>query len=336
MNEYHTFSGESESFEKLALTEDEADTITELGLTPEDLFNLLNGPHLAEGSYALIFELPDSNSQLIAKAWKNPKNDSERAANENVALRLLRIRDFKNAPKLKGYLESSKILFEEKIEGAPIEQFDKDIIERLAVALANLHSIKLNKYGKPLAERKRGTRLDYLRDGTETLRGIASSFSDQPDTIELINQLLDKMENQAAEAGDAFSDTNFTLIHFDLNKGNILYSKKEERLALVDWEQASAGDNAMDIAKLFFKSKFDSDQKQEFLTQYESHLKGKDLSLQDRIQVYESFVLVNSILWRLGVLKNEPQQRSSESEKKFYNNVKINLDKELETLEESL
>ncbi len=336
MNEHYTFSGEAEPFEKLTLTEDEVSTIAKLGLAPEDLSQLLGGEHFAEGSYALLFELPDSDARLVAKVWKNPKHDSDRARNENVALRLLRVRDFKNAPKSKGYLESTKILFEEKIEGAPVEQFDKNVIERLAVALANLHSIKLNKYGKPLTKRKEGTRMDYLHDGVETLRKLALSFADQTDTIALVNRSLDRMEDQAREAGDAFLDKNFTLIHFDLNKGNILYSKKEGDLVIVDWEQASAGDNAMDIAKLFLKSDFDSNQKQEFLAQYEGHLWEKDSHLQERLQVYEPFVLANSILWRLGVLKNTPQQTSSENEKQFYNQVKINLDKELETLKESL
>ncbi len=311
-------------------------TITELGLTPADLSKLLNSKHFAEGSYALLFELPDSDSRLVAKVWKNPKHDSDRARNENVALRLLRISDFNNSSKSKGYLESSNILFEEKVEGEPIEQFDKHVIDRLAVVLANLHSIKLNKYGKPLTERKSGTRMDYLHDGVETLRKLVSSFNDQGDVALLINQSLDRIENMAHESSEAFLDSKFTLIHFDLNKGNILYSKKDDRLTIVDWEQASAGDNAMDIAKLFLKSNFDSNQRHDFLEQYESHLFQKDQYLQERLQVYEPFVLANSILWRLGVLKNIPQYMSSVNEKQFYDQVKINLHKELKILKESL
>ncbi len=337
MNENRTFAGETGSFEKLTLTESEIKLITELGLTPDDLSKLLEGQHFAEGTYALIFEVPNNDPELVAKVWKNPKHDLDRARNENVAMRLLRISDFNDAPKITGALASSEIIFEEKIDGTPIEQFDNNILEHLATALASLHSIKLNKYGKPLTERKRGTRLDYLHDLTEKLRELASSFQDQADVTGEINQLLDKMENLASEEGAAFLKADFTLIHFDLNKGNILYSEKNDKLAIIDWEQAAAGDNAMDIAKLFFKSNLDSDQKIVFLSQYEKQLQEKDPYLESRLQVYKLFVLANSILWRLSVLHNDaPQEKLLPNEKEFYERVKNNLDKELEVLKSYL
>lgn len=332
MNEYHTFSGETGSFEKLTLTEDEVGTITKLGLTPEDLSKLLDSQHFAEGSYALIFDLPENDPRLVAKVWKNPKLDSDRARNENVALRLLRARDFENAPKSKGYLKSSSILFEEKIEGAPVEQFDKNVIEKLAIALANLHSIKLNKFGKPLTERKAGTRLDYLLDGIEDLKKNSKPFADQTEAMNLINRSLDKIKDTANKSNEAFSATDFTLIHFDLNKDNILYSKKDGAPVIVDWEQASAGDNAMDIAKLFLKSNFDTDQKQDFLRMYESCQENQDPHFQERLKAYEPFVLANSIIWRLGVLRDMPQQMSSDNEDQFYGRVKLNFDKEIAKL----
>ncbi|GEM_PF-3579423 len=336
MGEHYTFSGDIDPSKKLALTEKEVRAITELGLTPEDLSMLLNNEPFAEGSYALVFELPDTDSQLVAKVWKNPSDDFDRANNENIALRLLRIRGSKNVPKIKSYLEPSKILFEEKIEGEPIKQFDEAAIQRLAIALADIHSVKLNKYGKLFGERKKGSRMDYLRDEIGILRKLASSFEDQNDIIALVIRLLDQIESQAAEYSESFSGTDFTLIHFDLNKGNILNLQKGKGLAIIDWEQASAGDNAMDIAKLFFKSEFDASQKQEFLTHYEGALSEKDPYLEKRIQIYELFVLVNSILWRLSVFKNVPQQVSSKLEADFYSRVKINLNKELETLQSSL
>lgn len=336
MGEDYKFSGDIDPFKKLALAEEEVRAITELGLTPEDLSMLLNNEPFGEGSYALVFELPNIDLRLVAKVWKNPRDDFDRANNENIALRLLRIRGSKNAPKIKSYLEPSKILFEEKIEGDPVEQFDEAVIQRLAIALADLHSVKLNKYGKLFAERKKGSRMDYLHDEIGTLRKLALSFENQNNIVALVIRLLDKIESQADKYSESFSGTNFTLIHFDLNKGNILNLQKEKGLAIIDWEQASAGDNAMDIAKLFLKSEFDASQKQEFLAQYESALSEEDPYLERRIQIYELFVLVNSILWRLSVLKNVPQQASSKLEADFYNRVKINLNKELETLQSSL
>lgn len=154
MSEYYKFSETKNPSKRLELSESEMKTIRNLGLTFEDLQKLLDGPHRYEGSYALLFESPSVNSNLVVKVWKNPGNDSKRGANENVALRLLRIRGFTNAPKLRGYLQPSTILFEEKIEGDVVNEFDNDHIEQLALALADLHSIKLNAYGKPCTKRK--------------------------------------------------------------------------------------------------------------------------------------------------------------------------------------
>jgi hypothetical protein len=117
MKEHYTFSGEAESLEELTLTEEEERAIERLGIAQEDLRKLLATHPFAEGSYALLFELSGHSPNIVAKAWKNRAHDSERGANENIVLRLLRIRRFKNAPKLRGYLQPSTILFEEKIEG---------------------------------------------------------------------------------------------------------------------------------------------------------------------------------------------------------------------------
>lgn len=332
MIEHYKFSGETESFEEFALTEREGRTIEKLGITPEDLHKLLATHPFAEGSYALLFELPGHSPNIVAKAWKNRGRDSERGANENIVLRLLRIRRFKNAPKLRDYLQPSTILFEEKIEGETVKEFDKDQIERLALALADLHSIELNAYGKPLTKRRKGTRMDYLLDGIETIHKIAEPFASQTEATDLINQSLVKIKNQANKAPAAFSDTNFTLIHFDLSKNNIIYAKEDGDPVIVDWEQASAGDNAMDIAKLFLKSDFDAGQKQDFLNVYKSNQIKDDPHFHERLNVYEIFVLVNSLIWRLGVLRDQPGQMTSDNEAQFYDRVQVNFDKEIGTL----
>lgn len=332
MNEHYTFSSRTESSRELALTEEEGRAIERLGIAPEDLRKLLAAHPFAEGSYALLFELPGHSPNIVAKAWKNQGHDSERGANENIVLRLLRIRRFKNAPKLMGYLQPSTILFEEKIEGETVKEFDKDQIERLALALADLHSIELNAYGKPFMKRKKGSHMDYLLDGIENLRKMVQPFASQTEVLELINRTLDKIKNQAVKAAEAFSGTNFTLIHFDLNKNNIIYAKKDGNPVIVDWEHASAGDNAMDIAKLFLKSNFDAGQNQDFLNAYESHRAHVDPYFHERLNVYGIFVLINSIVWRLGVLRDKPGQTTSDNEAQFYSRVQVNFDKEIEDL----
>jgi len=332
MKERYTYSDEEGLSGKLELTQKETRVIDEIGLDKESLQKLIKSQHFAEGSYALLFELLNDDSPLVAKVWKNRKRDSERGANESIALKLLKLKSFNIAPEIKGYLPTSTILFEEKKEGHPVKIFNKDIIDRLAQALAYLHSIKLEKYGSLLKSRKMGTRMNYFNDGIETLRRLALPFKDQKEIMGLIDQSLGKMENEAHLAGNAFKDNSFTLIHFDLNPNNIIYSEKDKILVIIDWEQASAGDNAMDIAKLFLKSNFNLSQRQEFLEQYENCLGKKDSHFQERLGVYEPFVLINSILWRLRVLRDAPQETSSSSEKEFYERVKNNLDRELISL----
>lgn len=336
MNEHYKFSETRDPIESTELSENEIKTINNFGLTFEDLQKLLGCQHIAEGSYALIFELSNIDQKVVAKAWKNPKYDSERAKNENAALRLLRMRNSKETPHLIGYLKSTAILFEEKIEGSPIENFDKITIKQLAETIAKIHSIELNAYGKPFTQRKKGTKMDCLDDGIEKLSKALSLLPNQPEIILPIKQSINKIQREAKKKSDAFQDNSFTLIHFDLNRNNILQSKNPDRIILIDWEQASAGDNAMDIAKLFLKLNFSEEQKKEFLVEYKKRLFKKDEYFQDRLDIYETLVLVNSLLWRLRVLNNQLSKKSTEAEKQFYARVKNEFDYELDNLQNFL
>lgn len=336
MTENLRFSGAGERLERQDLTENEIKTISRAGLTAGDFFEIVSGQPLAEGSRALIFELPGDNQKSVAKVWKDRTRDSDRAAVEGIALRLLKMRNFKNAPQLEGHLKSASIVFEEKIEGEPVKDFNNEVIDKLAVALADLHSIKLHSYGKPFTQRKFGTRLDYLHDSVKTLRDICQSFNNQGELVGLVNDALNKIESAANNSSEAFAGNDFTLIHFDLNPGNILYSKDRGDIIIIDWEQASAGDSAMDIAKLFLKADFNADQRREFLEQYKNHSVDDDPNFFERLQVYDFFVLINSILWRLRVLRDMPEQISKETEKRFYDQVKNRLNNELNKLKSEL
>lgn len=92
----------------------------------------------------------------------------------------------------------------------------------------------------------------------------------------------------------------------------------------------------MDIAKLFLKLNFNKEQKKDFLVEYQKKLSKKDEYFQDRLEIFEPLVLVNSILWRLRALKDEPQETLSVNEKEFYARVKNNLNKEFITLKKYL
>lgn len=338
MNEQYNFLQSREQIKKTGLSENELETISNLGLTFDDLNKLINGPVMAEGSYALIFELPISDPKVLAKVWKNPKNDAWRADHENVALRLLSLHKSKEAPHVMGYLESATILFEEKIEGNFIENLDKTTINQLAEALSKIHSIELNAYGKPLTKRKKGTQKDCFDSELEKLHIKLDflSIESQLEILSLIEQAIDRIEKETKDKFKSFNANDFTLIHFDLNRNNILRSNDNGKIIIIDWEQASAGDRAMDIAKMFLKLNFNEKQKSDFLLEYEKNILKKDDYFEDRLDAYCHLVLINSILWRIGVLKNIPEESSSTNEKEFYNRVKENLDKETTQLKEFL
>jgi thiamine kinase-like enzyme len=338
MNERYNFSQSRDQIEKVELNKNELDTISRLGLTFDDLEKIISGPEMAEGSYALIFELPVSNPTILAKVWKNPKDDAWRADHENVALRLLNLHKFKEAPHNMGYLKSETILFEEKIDGNLIDNFDKTAINQLAETMSKIHSIELNAYGKPLTKRKKGTQKDCLEDELEKLHIKLGFLSEenQLEILSLIKQAIEKIKKEVNDNSESFYASDFTLIHFDLNRNNILRSNDNSKIIIIDWEQASAGDSAMDIAKMFLKLNFNEEQKNDFLLEYEKNISKKDYYFEDRLDAYCPLVLVNSILWRIGVMKNIPEESSSTNEKEFYNRVKDNLDQETIQLKEFL
>jgi len=318
-------------FQKVKLDELEKSTISRLGLSEKDIDEMLSGKCFAEGSYAMVFDVPN-NKDMVAKVWKNPKNDYHRADYENVALRLLRLKKMKEAPSISSYIESPHIIFEKKVEGSPIEQIDNSTIKELAKVLSKIHSIKLNSYGKPLSERKKGTKYDCFKDGIDRLRQdlLSSDFSE--DIFSFIEKIINKIENKAKNNKNAFNDKYFTLIHFDLNHNNIL-KNDDGRLVIVDWEQASAGDNAMDLAKMFLKLDFDEPQKKQFLNQYKEELKEKDNFLQDRLKIYEPLVIVNSLLWRSQILKShEMNANISKYDEDFYQRVRLGYNDDLKKI----
>ncbi len=330
MPEKYSFENRNEAFNSLTLTSSEIRTLKNLGLQPEELDKLLQTEPFDEGSYALIFNLPEQQPQQVAKVWKNPDNASDRATHENTALRLLRRRGYDYAPEISGFLKSATILFEEKIHGKAIEKFDSKTIEQLATTMSSLHSIELNSFGKPGSSRKEGTQLDYLRACLTDLRNKVVLFTEKSgESKKMISAAIQKIEESALANEEAFNKTDFTLIHFDLNAKNILQTDDGRKIILIDWEQASAGDNAMDIAKMFLKLNFTNNEEEVFLAEYEKGLPHKDIYLHDRLPLYEQFVLVNSVLWRLSVLEDEREKKMSVKSEQFYDRVRANLDPEM-------
>jgi len=115
-----------------------------------------------------------------------------------------------------------------------------------------------------------------------------------------------------------------------------LHSDDKDKIIIIDWEQVTAGDNVMDISKMFLKLNFTEKQKEKFVEEYQKWFNKDDDLLNARLDIYSQFVLINSILWRFRVLNDEPEKVSSVNEKEFYARVKDNLSIELIKLKKYL
>ena len=73
-----------------------------------------------------------------------------------------------------------------------------------------------------------------------------------------------------------------------------------------------------------------------FLLNMKKNFSKKDEYFQDRLNTHEPLVLVNSILWRLRVLKDAPEITSSINEEQFFDRVRKNLDHELHDMQNFL
>ncbi len=312
----------------------ELNTIERLGLSVDDLKKILGEKPYNESNHAIFFELPiNGDEKNLAKVWKYPKRDKNRFQNESITLRLLRLKKTTIAPEILGSLKSSTILFEENIKGVNVEHFDKNNINKLADSISTFHSMEFNSYGKPFSKRKKGDKLDCLNHEINILNNSIELLqnSDSLNIINSIKNVILKSKKKAEENRDDFKDNSFTLIHFDLNQNNILKSLDSNKIIIIDWEQATAGDNAMDIAKMFMKLNFNENQRTQFISRYKYNLPS-EYGLESRIKAYNPLVIANSILWRINTLKYFLNHKPTNYELKFLKRVESGLEKEIKKL----
>ena len=283
--------------EKINFSKSEIERLSLLGITLEDLKKLFKS-ETRQGHNAFVFSMEEKN--IIAKKNKKMQNS---ISPEYAVLRVLQINDFKHTPAPIFFVRSEEILFEEQIDGHSVDLNNSDNIEKLAVVLANLHSIEFEKYGKPFSQRKRGNKWDNLLYNFDLLESVWKKlFKEIPKEEQLVDmsfflEYLAQFKDNAERNKNNFQGDKFSLIHFDLHPENII-ERDDESIVLVDWGNASIGDNAMDIAKLFLKCNFNNDQEKSFFDNYSF----KDDDLQARVKIYMPLVILNSIAWRLSVL----------------------------------
>lgn len=87
-----------------------------------------------------------------------------------------------------------------------------------------------------------------------------------------------------------FQGSLFTIITYDMNPSNIVWKNKKPRI--FDWETASVGDPAMEIARIFDSWNLNERQKDLFMREY-----GGDNQLKLRINTYQKFVSLTSLTY---------------------------------------
>ena len=281
--------------------------LSELGLSRKEIDELEN-PDVT-GSTALVSFVDRADKKLVIKRGIDVDPDLN-ARREYTFLRLLQMRSGdKVAPDPYFYTATPEgdFLIMEKIEGEVVNEMTDDNIGRIAQTMAQVHRPEFKKPGIPFRERQEASQYDRLIEQVDFLRNWFDELGHYIDDVNTedefdLGQLIeakDAILDKAVEAQDAFKDDSFSLIHYDLNPGNIL-KDNEDRILFLDWRQASIGDRAMDVAKFFFKNNLNNQQQETFLDTYLSEV--DDNTLRDRIDVYRPLLQLGSLLWRLRFL----------------------------------
>jgi thiamine kinase-like enzyme len=225
----------------------------------------------------------------------------------------------------------------ENIEGEMLSEMTNDNLVKIAQTVAKVHTPEFERPGIPFRNRVEASQydrlteqIDFLRDWFDKLGHYINEVSEGGNfDFEQLSEAKDAILAKAAEARESFQDHSFSLIHFDLNPGNIL-KDREGNILLLDWRQASIGDRAMDIAKFFFKNNLGDRQHEIFLDVYSSEL--NDETLRKRIDVYTPLLRLVSLLCRLRFLNIDIKEHPEITQGVNIDLVRVRLDDDYQYL----
>lgn len=200
------------------------------------------------------------------------------------------MRFFNNKPEYRQkYLfdRKNKVLERDIISGKPI-CFNSRNLKKLAQTLVKLHEMKLNKFGRVGIRdsiRKNGTFKDAIIYYADLLSSEIKKRGDSDNKyLKILNQIKSKIRNL-----ESSKNKDFSLIHRDLHKGNILIDK-QETIRLIDWGSATVWDPALDLALLINKNKLSRYHRGVFLKEYLSLTSDKEI--YERIKLYIPLVKI--------------------------------------------
>lgn len=189
----------------------------------------------------------------------------------------------------------NNIIIKEYINGKTFQKLNDKLIENLAVLLADLHSKKYSYYGKFCFKPKFGGGKGYFYDQIKYIELVIRKLNPFLPVIASIHlkQIMELLKENIDFS--AFNDIKFSLINFDLLPGNILLTP-ESKLFVIDWGDASIGDPALEIARIFSFWGLTKKQKNKFLNLYNKRIPK---NFNNRIEQYLPFISLNNFVWEI-------------------------------------
>jgi thiamine kinase-like enzyme len=224
---------------------------------------------------------------------KFPKVSKRELQTEYAVLRL-----FKNKKYDLNYSfdRINNVLIKQKIPGHSISKFTPSNLKNIAKCLKELHSHKYVRFGRIAVDgynRQKGNYGSSIIYFINLLRSNLNSIaiSDQ----QIINKLNTKLDYITKEINNytSFKQSNFSLIHRDLHKGNIILNKTG--IHFIDWGSSATWDPALDVALFFTKNSMSYLNKKIFLKEYLRD--NLDIEIIDRIKLYIPLTIIANIVY---------------------------------------
>lgn len=289
---------------------------------------------LARRSHHLVYVLHAKASDgraidLVARIPKNNKPSRQAALyREHIVLRLLGDKGFKYAPRALMYdceFETLQLPYaiQTYVPSTPMQYLSADDAVRLAAEVAEVHDIdcgQLLELGVPYCpspEMYISIEMRHLRSWMR--RTIEWAFGKDDTSKTLLGSLESGLEaveqDLASGSSGGWSDLLLpTLIHGDLGLHNL--GKNQDVIELYDWELATIGDPAYEIAKLFHAdSSTGSEQQESFLNEYRRKVRRQAATdyFARRVPVYEGIVALQNAIWAISqAVERLPEEGATE------------------------
>ena len=175
-----------------------------------------------------------------------------------------------------------------------LKKLNRRTIEKLAVIVAELHLLHVNKLKLNIERPTYASWLTGIKNNIEYIKIKRAKYFERNDKfIRIMDNTLSKIK---ASLETPKYQNKRCLIHGDICEQNVLVNNNQ--LVLIDWESVGLGDPAAEITKIFEafgRIKFSDEQRRLFLKTY---LKiRKDKTLKQRIQIFTPLIRYEQFVW---------------------------------------